>query len=410
MKSYKLYKDSGIEWIGSVPKHWEIVPFKRVMRIKNGQDYKDFAEDDGYPVIGSGGCFAYCSKYIYDGEAILLGRKGTIDRPLYINGKFWTVDTMFYAYSKMKSSTKYMYYQSLTIPFEKYKTATALPSMTQTDLGYNSFCVPPFVEQQEIVSYLDKKCEEIEKAIAKQQKRIGLLQELRQSIISKAVTCGVDSGVSFKESGIEWIGLIPSHWKMMRIKHAVFTNSGATPKNIKGKDADEATIVWVRTTDLTENVVKDSSEYLTKEEFKSASCPWLPKETVLVAMYGGAGTIGKCGILSREATINQALCSLIGKDGMVQLYLFYCMFAMKRYWMKFAASSRKDPNISQDVIRNVMIPVPPQKEQESIVEFITNEIKDVDNSIQQANRRVELLEELKQSIITEAVTGKIKVC
>ena len=181
-------KDSGVEWIGEVPSHWEVIPFKRIMRIKNGQDYKDFAEEDGYPVVGSGGCFAYCSKYIYDGEAILLGRKGTIDKPLYINGKFWTVDTMFYAYPKTSSNIKFMYYQSLTIPFDKYKTSTALPSMTQTDLGYNIFCVPPIGEQQAIASYLDKRCEEIDKAIAKQQKRIELLQELKQSIITEVVT------------------------------------------------------------------------------------------------------------------------------------------------------------------------------------------------------------------------------
>ena len=181
-------KDSGIEWIGEVPEHWDCAPFKRFMNIKNGQDYKSFQSDDGYPVIGSGGCFAYCTRFIYDGESLLLGRKGTIDKPLYVNGKFWTVDTMFYSIPQKNCSVRYMYYQSLTIPFERYYTSTALPSMTQTDLGLNNFCFPPIPEQQEIASYLDKRCAQIDASISKAKKEIELLQEYKQSLITEVVT------------------------------------------------------------------------------------------------------------------------------------------------------------------------------------------------------------------------------
>lgn len=181
-------KDSGIDWIGEVPEHWVCAPFKRFMNIKNGQDYKSFQSDDGYPVIGSGGCFAYCTRFIYDGESLLLGRKGTIDKPLYVNGKFWTVDTMFYSIPQKNCSVRYMYYQSLTIPFERYYTSTALPSMTQTDLGLNNFCFPPIPEQQEIASYLDKRCAQIDASISKAQKEIELLQEYKQSLITEVVT------------------------------------------------------------------------------------------------------------------------------------------------------------------------------------------------------------------------------
>lgn len=181
-------KDSGVEWIGKIPSHWDIIPLKRIMQIRNGQDYKLYTDVDRYPVIGSGGCFTYCSKYLYDGEALLLGRKGTIDKPLYIKDRFWVVDTMFYAVPKILLSVKYCYYQALTIPFDKYSTSTALPSMTQTDLGYHIFCLPPFVEQQAIATYLDRRCSEIDKAIATQQKRIALLQELKQSIITEVIT------------------------------------------------------------------------------------------------------------------------------------------------------------------------------------------------------------------------------
>ena len=87
--------------------------------------------DGEYPVIGSGGQFSNATRYLYDGESVLLGRKGTIDKPLYINGRFWTVDTMFYTEVSSGASAKFLYYNALTIPFQYYSTSTALPSMTQ---------------------------------------------------------------------------------------------------------------------------------------------------------------------------------------------------------------------------------------------------------------------------------------
>lgn len=182
-------KQSGVEWIGEVPKHWEVMPFKRAMTIYNGSDYKHIqVETAGYPVIGSGGEFARASQYVYDGEVVLLGRKGTIDKPMYYNGKFWTVDTMFYAIPKKHVNCKYLYYQALIIPFERYATSTALPSMTQTDLNLNIISLPSTVEQVAIASYLDHKCATIDTSISNAQHQIELLQEYKQSLITEVVT------------------------------------------------------------------------------------------------------------------------------------------------------------------------------------------------------------------------------
>lgn len=182
-------KQSGVEWIGDVPKHWEVMPFKRAMTIYNGSDYKHIQVDvAGYPVIGSGGEFARASQYVYDGEVVLLGRKGTIDKPMYYNGKFWTVDTMFYAIPKKHVNCKYLYYQALIIPFDRYATSTALPSMTQTDLNFNIIGLPPTVEQAAIASYLDHKCATIDTSISNAQHQIELLQEYKQSLITEVVT------------------------------------------------------------------------------------------------------------------------------------------------------------------------------------------------------------------------------
>ena len=188
-KGLNPMKPSGVEWIGEVPKHWEVMPFKRAMTIYNGSDYKHIQVDvAGYPVIGSGGEFARASQYVYDGEVVLLGRKGIIDKPMYYNGKFWTVDTMFYAIPKKHVNCKYLYYQALIIPFDRYATSTALPSMTQTDLNFNIIGLPPTVEQAAIASYLNHKCATIDTSIFNAQHQIELLQEYKQSLITEVVT------------------------------------------------------------------------------------------------------------------------------------------------------------------------------------------------------------------------------
>jgi len=94
---YPAYKDSGIVWLGEVPEHWDVAPFKRMVSLQNGSDHKQIECEDGYPVIGSGGPFASASEFMHDGESVLLGRKGTIDKPLYVTGRFWTVDTMYWS-------------------------------------------------------------------------------------------------------------------------------------------------------------------------------------------------------------------------------------------------------------------------------------------------------------------------
>ena len=181
-------KDSGIEWIGQIPKHWKISAYKRCMNICNGQDYKHIIAESGFPVIGSGGQFAFATTYIYDGEVVFLGRKGTVNKPIYYNGKFWVVDTMFYSIPKDISFCKYMYYIATTFPFDKYSMSTALPSMTQNDLNNIIISIPPLSEQQAIANHLDEKCKEIDELITIKRQKIEELKEYRKSFIFECVT------------------------------------------------------------------------------------------------------------------------------------------------------------------------------------------------------------------------------
>ncbi|WP_455993859.1 restriction endonuclease subunit S [Porphyromonas endodontalis] len=265
-------------------------------------------------------------------------------------------------------------------------------------------------DQKAIAEYLDKATAEIDKAIAQQQHMIDLLNERKQIIIQRAVTKGMDENVEMKDSGVEWIGDIPAHWQVKKLKYIANTNSGSTPRNISGKGSPSSNIKWVRTTDLNNDIVTDTSEYLSKQEMASASCPLLEPNTVLISMYGGSRSFGKIGILGIEATINQALCSISANDDILPKYLFYYLQSVNKIWMKFAASSRKDPNLNQEIIRNIHIAYPQSKdEQDMVVGMLEKSIREVNNGISQYESLISTLQERKQIIISEVVTGKIKV-
>lgn len=188
-------KDSGVEWLGNVPEHWKIGRLKNLLSINNGSDYKEFEvanSENSYPVYGSGGVFTYSSKYIYDQESVLLGRKGTINKPLYVTSPFWAVDTMFYSQVKQGVHGKYVYYQALGFPYDRYSSNTALPSMTQTDLLNLSVAIPSVSEQIEITQFLDNENTKFDKLIGTQSQLIEKLKEYRASIISHAVTGKID--------------------------------------------------------------------------------------------------------------------------------------------------------------------------------------------------------------------------
>ena len=387
---YEEYKDSGVAWIGEIPSHWEVAAFKRRISINNGRDYKEFQDDEIYPVMGSGGCFAYCSRYMYDGEALLLGRKGTIDKPLYINGKFWTVDTMFYAIPNKDLDCKFAYYLAITFPFNLYSTSTALPSMTQTDLGNNPVAFPTLVEQQAIASYLDKKCGKINGAIDVQKKKIDLLNELKQTIITNAVTKGLNPNAPMKDSGVEWIGEIPEHWKIKRTRFLCNIQTG--DKDTVNREDDGLYPFYVRSPKV---------ERINTYSFDG--------EAVLMAGDGvGAGKVFH--YANGKFDYHQRVYNLHNFKDVSGLFFYYYILNKFRYIIEEGAAKNTVDSVRLNMIQDFWMTIPPVSEQQNIVKYIDGEISKIDSQIAKANQRIELLNELKQSIITEAITGKIKVC
>lgn len=386
MKKYENYKDSGLEWLGMVPEHWEILPFKRGVSINNGRDYKHVQSEDGYPVIGSGGQFAFASDYLYDGEVILLGRKGTIDKPRYFNGKFWTVDTMFYAIPNQKCIAKYMYYQALTIPFSLYSTDTALPSMTQTDLGNHLMCFPPTFEQRAIVSYIDHKVGKIDALISEKEKMVEDLKAYRSSLITETVTKGLNKDVKMKDSGVEWIGKMPQNWKLLKLKRIVNLKSG---------------------TSLTSDRILDEGKY---------------------QVFGGNGPRGYIDDYTNEGNFvligrQGALCGNInyanGKFWATEhAIICYPLKEIDTIWLgetlramnlnQYSISAAQ-PGLAVERINELLIPTPSISEQKEISSYLKLKITQIESAISEQEHQLSDLKSYKSSLITEAVTGKIDI-
>ena len=238
---------------------------------------------------------------------------------------------------------------------------------------------------------------------------IALLNEQKQAIIHRAVTRGLDASVPLKPSGIPWLGDIPQHWNFGKVKRFFRTCSGATPSSGQISLYYDGTIPWIRTMDLNNGIVDTYAVGITQRAIDDTACKVLPVGSVLVAMYGGAGTIGKNGLLAIEASTNQALCALLPSHRFVPKFVLFFMQYQRRYWMVGADGTRKDPNISQDRIRESVIILPPLPEQRRIVDHIEQNTGGLQIAISRLAREIDLLREYRTRLIADVVTGKLDV-
>ena len=182
-------KESGVEWIGRIPKEWKVCQLKRNSQVMNGKEItKETTDINAIPVFGSGGVFKYNENFIADCETVMFGRKGTLGKPIYFKGKFWVVDTMYYLTFNNNVAPKYIYYQLTSFDWQPYITQTALPSIVGSTIGNCFFAFPPIQEQRAIATYLDTKCAEIDSLIALKQQKIDALKDYKKSIIYEYVT------------------------------------------------------------------------------------------------------------------------------------------------------------------------------------------------------------------------------
>ncbi|EMA8636170.1 restriction endonuclease subunit S [Cronobacter malonaticus] len=401
-KAYPEYKDSGVEWLGLVPKSWTVCRLKNLATIKNGQDYKSVQTDDGYPVMGSGGQFTFASKFMYDKPSVLLGRKGTIDKPLYINEPFWTVDTMYYTELNEGFDAKYVHYLALTIQFSRYSTNTALPSMTQEHLSNYKFSVPKAEsERKKITEFLDLETKKIDNLIEKQQQLIELLKEKRQAVISHAVTKGLNPDVPMKDSGVEWLGEVPEHWGVTRAK---FISKIFVPQRNKPELNSDSGISWVTMENMSQHYITSSHQRVSDLAASQSGSKILPKGAVIASCVGNFGVAA---INKIDVIINQQL-QAFQPVNVIADYLLAVVSISKNYF-ELIGTAATLIYVNKEGFENLPVLVPPESEQISICKFIDDNNEKFELLIDHSINQINLLQERRTALISAAVTGKIDV-
>ena len=230
--------------------------------------------------------------------------------------------------------------------------------------------------------------------------------ELRQNIITLAVTRGINPNAPLKDSNVEWIGEVPEHWEVMKLKRCASIKTGCTPPTKEEKYYDSEDIDWFTPSDIGCDCIYEAEKRISLNAKRDGVCRMFPAHTVYFVGIGA--TIGKVSFCDIEASANQQINAIIPNRRAFYKYIAYCLRSQKEE-VFLTANTVTLPIINQDRTGSLLMPVPPYSEQQQIVAHIEKETANLDKAIAKANRQIELLQELKQSVITEVVTGKRKV-
>lgn len=449
MKRYNSYKDSGVEWIGEVPSHWKVLHFRHTIKhittglnprdnfklgegknfyvtIKNFQNGKIFLDDNCDLINDKALKIIHNRSKIQKGDLLFASisenGKAVVIKEEPIN---WDInESVFAIRPNNRLNSDYLFYvitdYSFYKPLRIGATGTTFSSIKQDQLKSGIIVCPPFSEQQIIASYLDSKCGEIDKVISTQEKRIALLQELKQSIITHAVTKGLNHDVKMKDSGIEWIGEVPEHWEICKIKNILIKGKngikiGPFGSSLTGNVGEGLPYKLYGQWNIIDRDFTAGTNTINQNVYNRLANYKVVEGDILVSMMG---TIGKC------ATVPENIKEGVMDSHVVKISLnksvfdnrYFEFFYDKDYSNiafneinKLKGGSIMD-GLNSSIIKNLSITVPPLYEQQEIASYLDKRCAQIDASISKAQKEIELLQEYKQSLITEVVTGKRKVC
>ena len=403
MERYSEYKDSGAQWLGKIPKHWDVIKAKYLWN-----EVFSFSENGSENLLSVSQYDGVTQAKNESRSESLKGYKKVAKDNLVINimlawmgglgvSEYNGIVSPAYCVYRLKKAAnpKFMHYLYKTpmylAEFARHSTGV-IPSrwrMYTDDFGQVLTLIPPIDEQDKIVSYLDKVTSKIDEAIAQQQKMIDLLNERKQIIINNAVTKGLNPDAPMKDSGIDWIGEIPEHWEQKRLRFLC---------NIKTGDKD--------TIDREDN--GKYPFYVRSPKIEHINSFSFDGEAVLMAGDGvGAGKVfhyvkGKFGCHQRVYIIYNF------KNVEGEYLYYYMQIKFKHIIEQYSAKSTVD-SVRLFMLQNFNILIPSTQEQNNIISHIKNATVRIDKVISFQQRMLALLQERKQIIINDVVTGKVKV-
>jgi type I restriction enzyme S subunit len=447
MKQYESYKDSLVPSIGNVPESWKVVPIKYVLEqsadgIKIGpfgstltgkvypdQTVKVYGQ---WNVIGkdftagknfvSEETYQELESYWIHPNDILISMMGTVGKcaiiPVGVSKGIMdshivkvrlnetVIDPQFFNYVYDKDGSNVVMSQ-----IQRERRGSIMDGLNSSLIKSFIIPLPPISEQRIIASFLDNKVSQIDVAIAEKEKMIEDLQNYRKSIISETVTRGLDPNVAMKDSGVEWIGMIPEDWGSVRLSRcAEKIGSGKTPSG--GADVyTESGIMFIRSQNVyDEGLQLDGIVYIPEEIDEAMSSTRVLFDDVLLNITGGS--IGRSCYISDnniKANVNQHVCIIRTKKGKLNAkFLHLCLISeIVQNQIKNCQTGGNREELNFEQIGNFIIPYPDLTKQEEIASYLERKLVEISETYKFIQAQMEDLKAYKSSLITEAVTGKI---
>jgi type I restriction enzyme S subunit len=435
---YPKYKNSGVEWLGEVPEHWEVKRAKFLAQsIKAGPFGSALVKDDyaseGYRVYGqeqvipndfgigdyfiTSEKFKELSQYSVSPGDILISCVGTFGKiaivpddietgiinPRLIRFKCGDAIEPEYLVEVMRSN----------VTFEQFSSFSRGGTMDVINIGTLNqifVAVPPKEEQRFIVDFLSRETGKIDELVAEQQRLMELLKEKRQAVISHAVTKGLNPRAPMKPSGIEWLGDVPEHWRVMPTRMIANIVRGASPRPAGDPRYFGGDVVpWVTVAEITKDdrvYLTETEGFLTEEGAQHSNL--FPSGTLIYSNSGA--TLGVPKILSIDACANDGVVAFLKLQSQVHAeFLYHYLSSITDYIREKVKQGSGQPNLNTHIVKDLRFGVPPLDEQITIARRIAELIDEFGALSAEAQKAIDLLQERRTALISAAVTGQIDV-
>jgi len=426
--AYEEYKDSGVEWLGEVPAYWELKPlwtfYRRTKRTGfEGEEllsvYRDYgvipksSRDDNFNKPSED-----LSPYqLVEPSDLVINKMKAWQGSVAVSDHRGIVSPAYHVFQCLHDEdSRYVHYLMRSLRYiTGYLVASKGIRVNQWDLDPQQhrrmpLLVPPLPEQTAIASFLDTETSKIDSLISEQRRLIELLKEKRQAVISHAVTKGLDPSVPMKESGIEWLGEVPEHWSVQRVKTvSSFVTSG--PRGWSERIADDGSL-FIQSGDLNDDLgieFSESKRVQVDDDAETIRTQLFDGDVVVCVTGAKTGKVAVCTNVPEIAYVNQHLCLVRPNDNMLPRFLGILLkseigltyFDFSQYGLK--------QGLSLEDVKNAPVFVPPRDEQAEIVQYLEEQLGTFSQLEAQAERAIELLQERRTALISAAVTGKIDV-
>ncbi|MDR6631007.1 type I restriction enzyme S subunit [Acinetobacter lwoffii] len=429
-QKYAEYKDSGTDWLGEIPTHWDVQPTKRFFRLiaEPAPENNDYELLSVYTEIGvkprkeleqKGNKASTTDGYwlVKKGDIVvnkLLAWMGAVGYSEY-DGVTSPAYDILRPTKKLNPKFYHYLFRTKIANMEFKRWSRGIMEMRLRlyfdELGRIAMPFPTFKEQNEIVNFLDHETAKIDSLITKQEKLIELLKEKRQSVISHAVTKGLNPDVPMKDSGVEWLGKVPEHWQLVPLKYLCTFSGGGTPTKDNLSYWTDGNIPWVSPKDMKTFWISETQDYITEKAVKESSTNIVEQNSLLMVVRSGIlqRTI-PIAINTVPVTMNQDMKALkFGKRVLVEYIANLIHGNTAQLLLEWSKEGATVESIEHEYLANSLIPLPSLKEQEEITQVIAKKMKVYAELTEKAKLQITLLQERRTALISSAVTGKIDV-